>query len=62
MTGLTMSTAEELQIINYGIGGFYKAHYDFSTNLEDHFFHNLGIGNRIATTLFYVRITLYSIL
>lgn len=54
-----MSTAEELQIINYGIGGFYKAHYDFSTNLEDHFFHNLGIGNRIATTLFYVRITLY---
>jgi prolyl 4-hydroxylase len=30
MTGLTMSTAEELQVVNYGIGGHYEPHFDFA--------------------------------
>lgn len=37
MTGLTMSTAEELQVVNYGIGGHYEPHFDFARV-------NIGLG------------------
>ncbi|CAI8053280.1 Prolyl 4-hydroxylase subunit alpha-1, partial [Geodia barretti] len=52
-TGLTMSTAEQLQVVNYGIGGQYEPHYDFARVDEDAFSDH-GAGNRIATVLFYM--------
>ena len=57
MTGLTTTTAEFLQVQNYGIGGHYQPHYDFIPTfgnelVEDSFDH----GNRLATVLFYVSI------
>lgn len=54
MTGLNMDTAEELQVVNYGIGGHYEPHYDFARKEETNAFKNLGTGNRIATVLFYM--------
>lgn len=55
MTGLTVKTAEELQVVNYGIGGHYEPHFDFARREEKNAFKSLGTGNRIATVLFYVR-------
>ncbi|XP_049537788.1 prolyl 4-hydroxylase subunit alpha-1 isoform X2 [Anopheles darlingi] len=54
MTGLTMATAEELQVVNYGIGGHYEPHFDFARREERNAFKSLGTGNRIATVLFYM--------
>lgn len=54
MTGLSVSTAEELQVVNYGIGGHYEPHFDFARKEETNAFKSLGTGNRIATVLFYV--------
>lgn len=30
MTSMTVDTAEELQVVNYGIGGHYEPHFDFA--------------------------------
>ncbi|KAL1123070.1 hypothetical protein AAG570_002158 [Ranatra chinensis] len=54
MTSLTTSTAEELQVVNYGIGGHYEPHFDFARREEKNAFKSLGTGNRIATVLFYM--------
>lgn len=54
ITGLEMSTAEELQIANYGVGGHYEPHYDYARREEKDAFKSLGTGNRIATFLFYM--------
>lgn len=59
MTGLTVSTAEELQVVNYGIGGHYEPHFDFARKEEKNAFKSLGTGNRIATVLFYVSSILF---
>nr|AQZ26744.1 prolyl 4-hydroxylase subunit alpha-1 [Aurelia sp. 1 GW-2014] len=52
-SGLTLDTAEELQVANYGIGGHYEPHFDFAREEEDKF-SDLGTGNRIATMLYYI--------
>ncbi|XP_078055574.1 prolyl 4-hydroxylase subunit alpha-1b isoform X1 [Mustelus asterias] len=54
LTGLDVSTAEELQVSNYGVGGQYEPHHDFARKDEPDAFKELGTGNRIATWLFYM--------
>ncbi|XP_014670419.1 PREDICTED: prolyl 4-hydroxylase subunit alpha-1-like [Priapulus caudatus] len=54
VTGLAMSTAEDLQIANYGLGGHYEPHFDFARREEKDAFKSLGTGNRIATVIFYM--------
>ncbi|KAM9425937.1 prolyl 4-hydroxylase subunit alpha-1-like isoform 1-T2 [Pholidichthys leucotaenia] len=54
LTGLDVSTAEELQVANYGVGGQYEPHFDFGRKDEPDAFEELGTGNRIATWLFYM--------
>ncbi|KPI92760.1 Prolyl 4-hydroxylase subunit alpha-2 [Papilio xuthus] len=51
-TGLTMASAELLQVVNYGIGGHYDSHYDFT--LKTDLPYESADGNRIATVLFYM--------
>lgn len=54
VTGLDVSTAEELQVANYGVGGHYEPHFDFGRDDEPDAFEELGTGNRIATWLLYM--------
>ncbi|XP_041362602.1 prolyl 4-hydroxylase subunit alpha-1-like isoform X2 [Gigantopelta aegis] len=54
ISGLTLDTAEYLQVANYGIGGHYEPHYDFARKEEKDAFKSLGTGNRIATWLNYM--------
>ncbi|XP_073476778.1 prolyl 4-hydroxylase subunit alpha-2 isoform X2 [Aquarana catesbeiana] len=52
ITGLTVDTAELLQVANYGMGGQYEPHFDFSRRPFDP---NLkSEGNRLATYLNYM--------
>ncbi|XP_072446517.1 prolyl 4-hydroxylase subunit alpha-2-like isoform X1 [Chiloscyllium punctatum] len=51
VTGLEVDTAELLQVANYGVGGQYEPHFDFSRRPFDS---NLATqGNRLATFLNY---------
>jgi prolyl 4-hydroxylase len=54
ITGLNVETAEELQVVNYGLGGHYEPHFDFARRDEKDAFKSLGTGNRIATYLIYM--------
>lgn len=53
VVNLNMSYAEQLQISNYGMAGQYEPHFDHAREEEDKFT-DLGMGNRIATVLFYL--------
>jgi len=53
MTNLDMETAEDLQVANYGIGGHYDPHFDFSRRGEKNPYGE-NRGNRVATVLFYM--------
>ncbi|XP_078267867.1 prolyl 4-hydroxylase subunit alpha-2 isoform X1 [Rhinoraja longicauda] len=54
ITGLDVETAELLQVANYGVGGQYEPHFDFSRKDEQDAFRELGTGNRLATFLNYM--------
>ncbi|CAF4694094.1 unnamed protein product [Rotaria sp. Silwood1] len=54
LTNLSMATAEDLQIANYGVGGHYEPHFDFARKTEKDAFSSFGAGNRIATWLTYL--------
>lgn len=56
VTGLSMATAEQLQIANYGLGGHYAPHFDMTINENTlvKLTTDQSLGNRIATGLFYV--------
>ncbi|XP_061561596.1 prolyl 4-hydroxylase subunit alpha-1-like isoform X1 [Phycodurus eques] len=54
ITGLDTSTAEELQVVNYGVGGQYEPHFDFQGDEVPEPYAHLGTGNRIATWLLYI--------
>ncbi|XP_055381326.1 uncharacterized protein LOC129611927 [Condylostylus longicornis] len=57
ITGLSMDTAEDLQIANYGIGGHYEPHLDYHFdeygNSTENFLGSEN-GNRMATLVFYL--------
>ncbi|ESO05903.1 hypothetical protein HELRODRAFT_93842 [Helobdella robusta] len=53
IANLTLDYAEELQVLNYGIGGHYEPHFDYSSNPEPSEFEKVR-GNRIATFLCYM--------
>ncbi|CAK8671019.1 unnamed protein product [Clavelina lepadiformis] len=51
LTGLSLDSAEMLQVANYGVGGQYEPHYDF---FGKHVAIDENSGNRIATFLIYL--------
>jgi prolyl 4-hydroxylase len=53
MTNLTLDTVEELQVVNYGIGGHYEPHFDFARPKEVSAFEEWR-GNRVATFICYM--------
>ena len=54
ITGLTSETAEDTQVVNYGIGGHYEVHLDFTRKDEKNTPLNELNGNRISTWLNYM--------
>ncbi|XP_077482022.1 prolyl 4-hydroxylase subunit alpha-1-like isoform X2 [Stigmatopora argus] len=54
ITGLDTSTAEKMQVVNYGVGGQYEPHIDFVEDDVEEPYAELGTGNRIATWLLYI--------
>ncbi|KAH8381622.1 hypothetical protein KR093_009546 [Drosophila rubida] len=53
MTDLTLSGSQQMQVLNYGLGGHYNIHYDYFDVAKE----NMPINHqddRMATVLFYL--------
>ncbi|CAN7999782.1 unnamed protein product, partial [Ixodes hexagonus] len=53
-TGLSMSSAEDLQVVNYGVGGHYSPHFDFTSEGQPQAVWETVWGQRQATWLMYL--------
>lgn len=54
-TGLSLSSSEDLQVVNYGVGGYYSPHFDFSRDADGGAASWEGsTGQRLATWLIYL--------
>ncbi|KAH8232435.1 hypothetical protein KR032_006568 [Drosophila birchii] len=54
ITGLSTESAEPLQLVNYGIGGQYEPHFDFTEVSLGSIKTTNWKGNRLLTALFYL--------
>lgn len=54
ITGLNVEAAEALQVVNYGIGGYYTFHHDNGHLKETDFLRDVNQFDRIATWLNYM--------
>ncbi|KAH6925813.1 hypothetical protein HPB50_010508 [Hyalomma asiaticum] len=53
-TGLRIESAEQMQVVNYGVGGHYSPHADYSQSHEQLADMELTLGQRVATWLMYL--------
>ncbi|KAH7941020.1 hypothetical protein HPB49_009315 [Dermacentor silvarum] len=54
VTGLRMESAEQMQVVNYGVGGHYSPHADYTLPHEATTDQELPLGQRAATWLMYL--------
>ncbi|KAF2367394.1 Prolyl 4-hydroxylase alpha-subunit N-terminal [Trinorchestia longiramus] len=54
MTGLSTASAEDMHVLNYGVGGHYDVHVDFFNLYSKEMKARVEGGDRMATVLFYL--------
>ncbi|XP_075553973.1 prolyl 4-hydroxylase subunit alpha-2-like [Dermacentor variabilis] len=54
VTGLRMESAEQMQVVNYGVGGHYSPHADYTLPHEPTTDQDMTLGQRAATWLMYL--------
>lgn len=60
MTGFKLEEFPAIQLANFGVGGYFKPHYDFYTDRLKEVDVNNTLGDRIGSIIFYVSILMFS--